>query len=55
MEHIHGLDVSWMTHGNPKGSQSASGYSVCTPALAVESLHGKRIAMQRESPKKVLG
>jgi len=19
MEHIHGVDVSWMTHGNPKG------------------------------------
>jgi hypothetical protein len=25
MEHIHGLDVSWMTHGNPKGSQSTGG------------------------------
>jgi hypothetical protein len=21
MEHVHGIDVSWMTHGNGKGTQ----------------------------------
>lgn len=42
MEHIHGLDVSWMTHGNPKGSQSMSGQRL----LICCNLPEKRTAMQ---------
>ncbi|PNH72608.1 hypothetical protein VD0001_g4933 [Verticillium dahliae] len=40
MEHVHGVDVSWMTHGSPKASVGSDAPSPTTPSSPVAATNG---------------
>lgn len=50
MEHVHGIDVSWMTHGSPKDKppSSARESSVSTNSNHRESLHSQKSLSSNE-------
>ncbi|KAM0596475.1 hypothetical protein ACHAPH_006716 [Verticillium nonalfalfae] len=58
MEHVHGVDVSWMTHGSPKasvGSDAPSPTSPTSPAAATSgsSTNGNTVTENGALPKPI--